>query len=127
VWATHPARVATATARRWRSAGTAWTRATSRRAMRAGWRWTAGQVARVRSVVRPARRGVPVDLDPPTVEIPVLAVTGAAAHGWAPGDGAPAGRPGLPPLPDPRPDDARPEGARPLDGDGRVGQGWWNP
>lgn len=108
VWVTRPVRVSAATCRRW-------TRATGTRVAAATGRWTRALHTRGRRLIarlRPVPREVLVDLDPPTVEIPLPV---AAGHAYANGD-AQWQRPG--PAPDAgtgRPPDVP------------FGQAWWNP
>jgi len=107
VWATRPVRACAATCRRW-------TRATGTRAGAAAGRWARALHARGRRLVaglRPVPREVLVDLDPPTVEIPLPVAAGPAhtnddARRQRPGPATDTGT-GRPDVP--------------------LGQAWWNP
>lgn len=112
LWLTRPIRDAVASARRWTTATTRRSRAGAKRWTRAGWRRLVGAGARVFAAMRPAPRGIPVDLDPPTVENLQLVTTARPTNGRpnSNGDTGPAGAQ-----------------AEDIDTDGRFGQAWWNP
>ena len=101
-WATRPLRLATAACLRWMSTTNRRTRAAARRWARAGWTCASRSGRRAFAWLRPTPRQVPLDTDPPTVEL--VAVGPAPPHPHADGGDERADRPDLP-----------------------FGQGWWTP